>query len=282
MFCRVLKPVKIALMGTALCLSPLVSAYDPSRSDVVGHEAPAELSGVGITERLGAELDPSIPFVSDTGESVVIGDYFKRGRPVLLTIIYYECPSLCNYHLNGVVAALKDVNLTPGKDFEIVAVSMNHRETPELAAEKKTSYIEEYGRSESAPGWHFLTGTEENIRKLADQVGFGFKWSEKQQQYAHAAAAYVVTPDGVVSRYLYGIEFKPQTLRLALLEAGQGKIGNIVDQIVLFCFQFNPAKNKYTLYAWNIMRLGAIFAMIGLAIFLVPAWLRERQGTKAS
>lgn len=263
----------------SLCLgmssARMAQAYDPSKPEVTGHETPAELKGVGITERLGAELNLDLPFVSDAGEQVKLGQYFGS-KPVLLTIIYFQCPSLCNYHLNGVTAALKDVNLTPGKDFEIVAVSMNPAEGPELAAEKKAAYIEEYGRPESKDGWHFLTGTEENVKKLADQVGFGFAWNEQQQQYAHASAAYVVTPSGVVSRYLYGIEFKPQTIRFSLLEAGQGKIGNIVDQIVLFCFQFNPAKNKYTLYAWNVMRLGGVAIMLGLTIFLVPAWLRER------
>lgn len=252
------------------------SAYNPAETNVTGHETPAELKGVGVTEKLGGKIDRSLKFTAETGEEVSLSKFF-HSKPVLLSIVYFECPSLCNYHLNGVTAALKDVNLTPGEDFEIVAVSMNHKEGAELAADKKESYVEEYGRPESKDGWHFLTGTEENIRKLADQVGFGFAWNEAQQQYAHAAAAYVLTPEGEISRYLYGIEFKPQTIRLSLLEAGQGKIGNIVDQIVLYCFQFNPAKNKYTLYAWNIMRLGGVFITLGLAIFLVPAWLRERR-----
>lgn len=251
-------------------------AYDPSRPEVVGHTVPAELKSVGITEKPGAQIDPSTKFMSDTGDVVSIGQYFNQGKPVLFTIVYYACPSLCNHHLNGVTAALKEVNLTPGKDFEIVALSMNHREDSKLATEKKESYLKEYGRPESANGWHFLTGSEENIKKVANEVGFGFAWNEKQEQYAHAAAAYILTPEGKISRYLYGIEFKPKTLRLALIEGGEGKVGSIMDQILLFCFEFNPAKSEFTLYAWNIMRLGAIVMVLGLAIFLIPLWLRER------
>ncbi len=275
--------VKMTVCIAALCAMPASFAYDPVNKEVSGHTVPDELKNVSITEKLGSKIDLTTEFTADTGETVKIGQYFTGQKPVLMSIVYYDCPSLCNYHLNGVTDSLKDVGLTPGKDFEIVAISMNHRETYELAAAKKASYVDEYGRLETANGWHFLTGTEANVRKVADEVGFGFEWNEKQKQYAHAAAAYVMTPEGMISRYLYGIEFKPQTLRLALLEAGQGKIGNLIDQIVLFCFQFNPAKNKYTLYAWNIMRISGVLAFLGLAIFLVPVWMRERRvGTKAS
>ncbi|MCB0411766.1 MAG: SCO family protein, partial [Bdellovibrionales bacterium] len=157
----------LALLCGALCSSSAFS-YDPSEQVVTGHEVPPEFKDVGIKEKLGGKIDFSIPFVADTGESVHLGDYFSGTKPVLLSIVYFGCPSLCNYHLNGVTDALKKVDLTPGKDFEIVAVSMNHRETSELAAKKKANYVKEYGRPESLNGWHFLTGTEENIKKLAD------------------------------------------------------------------------------------------------------------------
>ncbi len=251
-------------------------AYDPDDQAVLAHERPKALENVGITEYLGKEIDLTIPFVDQHGESVTLGRYFKN-RPILFTIVYYNCPSLCNYHLNGLTAALKELKWTVGNEFDLVAVSMNHKEKPELAAAKLESYVEEYGRPESINGWHFLTGTEENIKKIAHQVGFGFKWNEKQQEYAHASAAQVLTPGGKISRYLHGIEFDPQTVRMSLLEASNGKIGSLVDQIVLYCFQFDPSKNKYTLYAFRVMQGAGLVMVLVLAIFLIPFWIRERK-----
>lgn len=260
---------------------PLSLAYDPNASTVVGHELPTDLANVGITEKLGLKLSRQREFTNSKGEKVLFGDFFKKGKPVFFSIVYYNCPSLCNYHLNGVVDALKKVNLKPGKDFELVALSMDHRESVEIAETKRLAYVESYGDVSTDTGWHFLLGTEENIKAIADEVGFGFAWNEKQQQFAHAAAAYIVSPELVLTRYLYGIEFQPQTLRLALLEGGEGKIGNLVDQIILFCFQFNPAKNKYTLYAWNVMRAGAVLMLFAILALLVPAWLREKRKQRA-
>lgn len=253
------------------------SAYDPQEPVVTGHELPSDLKGVGVDEHLGEQLDLSLPFVSDTGEEVTLGRYFQGAKPVLMAMVYYTCPSLCNHHLNSLNDAIKELKWTAGNEYEIVAVSMNHNEGPEVAAAKKNSYIKAYGRPESADGWHFLTGTEENIKTLAGQLGFKFKWIADQEQYAHAAVAYVVTPGGQISRYLYGLATEPETIRLALLEASDGKIGSVVDQLLMFCLQFDPAKNKYTLYAWNMMRLGGGLILVVLALFLVPFWLREKK-----
>lgn len=255
-------------------------AYDPSQPLVTGHELPADLEGVGVDEHLGEELDLSLPFVSDTGEEVTLGQYFQSHKPVLMAMVYYTCPSLCNHHLNALNDTMKKLEWTAGDQFEIVAVSMNHREGPDVAAAKKKTYIEAYGRPESADGWHFLTGTEENVKKLADQLGFKFRWIPDQEQYAHAAVAYVVTPGGKLSRYLYGLSVDDETLKLSLLEASDGKIGSVIDQILLFCLQFDPAKNKYTLYAWNVMRLGGGMTVLVLALLLVPIWLREKKKTR--
>lgn len=264
----------IMLLLTTFAVS--AGAYDPDDQGILAHERPKALEGVGIKEYLGREVDLTIPFVDHRGESVTLGRYFNN-KPVIFTIIYYNCPSLCNYHLNGLTAALKKLKWTVGNEFDVVALSMNHNETPELAAAKMESYIEDYGRPESQNGWHFLTGTEENVRKIADQVGFGFKWNERQQEFAHAAAAQVMTPGGKISRYLHGIEFDPQTVRLSLLEASNGKIGSLVDQIVLYCFQFDPSKNKYTLYAFRVMQGAGLMMVLVLAIFLIPFWIRERK-----
>ncbi len=254
-----------------------VMAYDPKNVVVTGHELPAEFEGVGVTERLGQQLDLSLEFRDDFGRAVTLGQYFTSGKPVLMAMVYYECPSLCHYHLNGITETLKGLKWTPGQDFEFVAVSMDPREDHEVAGLKKSNYIQEYGRPESHTGWHFLTGQEAQIQRLADQLGFRFKWNEDQKQFAHAAAAYILTPGGQISRYLYGVQPQLQTLRLGLLEASNGKIGSIVDQILLFCFQFNPQKSQYTLYAWNIMRAGAVVMALLLAVFLIPVWLRERR-----
>lgn len=255
-------------------------AYEPSfnkASDVKPHE----LEGVGITPKIGEYVDLSTEFTDESGESVTLGRYFNGSKPVIFSVVYYNCPSLCNFHLNGLTDTMKKLKWTVGDKFELVALTMNHREGYELAAQKKQSYIDEYGRPESENGWHFLTGTEENIKKVADQVGFGFKWLDEQQEYAHASAAIIMTPGGKISRYLNGIEFDKKDLRLALLEASNGKIGNVVDQIVMFCFQFDPTKNKYSLYAFNLMRLGAGLMVLVLAIILIPMWIRERKKKQA-
>ncbi len=265
------------VMGLSLFSSSLVQAYVQDRTSALAHEVPEDLEGVGITERLGESLDLSLEFVDDRGESILLGDLFDGKKPVLFTIIYYSCPSLCNFHLNGVTEAMKQMDWSVGEQFRIVALTMNHHEDWELAAAKKASYVEAYGRPESAGDWHFLTGTEENILAAADQVGFGFRWNEAQQQFAHAAAAIILTPAAEISRYLYGIGFSPNTLRMSLLEASNGKIGSFIDQVILFCFQFDPSKNEYTLYAYNIMRAGGVLVVFALAIFLIPAWRRERR-----
>jgi protein SCO1/2 len=163
-----------------------------------------------------------------------------------------------------------------GQDYEVVAISMDHSETYDLAAKKKASYMEVLKQPGAEKGWHFLVGNEANVKQIADELGFRYKWNDKIKQFAHAAVTYVVSPEGMISRYLYGIEFSPATLRLSLVEASAGKIGNLIEQFTLFCFQFNPSKNKYVLYAYNVMRLGALLTVLLLAIFLVPYWLRER------
>jgi len=250
-------------------------AYDPAQTEI-SNQTPQQLEGIGVTEKLGDQIDLGTPFTDDAGNPVTLGSYFKTGKPVVFSIVYYSCANLCNFHLNGLTSALKKLPWTVGQEFELVALSMDHRETPELAGKKKANYVNEYGRPDSINGWHFLTGSEDNIKKIADQVGFGFRWDEAGKQFAHASAAIIVTPGGKISRYLHGVTFEPQTVRLALLEAGDGRIGNIIDRIVMFCFQFDPRKSKYTIYAWNIMRIGAVLTVLLLAVLLVPVWMRDR------
>lgn len=265
------------LMFLTVMWSAFSWGYNPNERAVLTEKTPMQLEGLGIDEHLGDRINLDLQFHDEAGALVPLKTYFSGHKPVLLTIVYYDCPSLCNYHLNGLTAALKRIDWSAGDKFELVAVSMDARETPELADLKKKAYLKEYGREDAVRGWHFLTGTEENIQKLAHEVGFKFRWDDDQQQFAHASAAYILTPDGRISRYLYGIEFDPQTVRLSLVEGSNGKIGSLVDQLILFCFHFDPAQNKYVLYAFNIMRGGALLIVAAMALVLIPAWRRERR-----
>lgn len=259
----------------ALILTNHAWAYDPNVT-VTGHELPKELQAVAVDQNLSQKLDLNLQFTDDKGVTAPLGRFFNGPKPVLMAMVYYNCPSLCSYHLNGLNDTMKQLKWTAGQQFELVAVSMDHTETPDLAAKKKSNYVKEYGRPESENGWHFLVGSKENVKALADQLGFRFTWLEDKKQFAHAAVAYVITPEGKISRYLHGIQVDPDTLKMSLLEASDGKIGSVVEQIMLFCFQFDPKKNKYTLYAWNIMRIGAALMVVMLALVLVPVWRREQ------
>lgn len=262
---------------TALLFSLNLHAYDPKDVQVTGHEKPAELADVGVEEHLGNGLDLGLSFTDDHGQAVTLGSYFKTGRPVLMAMIYYNCPSLCSYHLNGLTETMRLMKWSPGREFEMVIVSMDHTENAELAAAKKQNYLKAYGRPESAEGWHFLTGSKENVKTLADQLGFKFNWLEDKKQFAHAAVAYVVTPEGKISRYLHGVQPELNTLKLSLLEASNGTIGTALEQVLMFCFKFDPHKNKYTLAAWNLMRIGALLMVLLIAVVLVPVWWREQR-----
>ena len=256
-------------------LIPQVWAYD-TKVTVTGHELPSELQNVGVTEHLGSQLDLGQMFTNEQGQQVPLRTFFTNGKPVLMAMVYYTCPSLCNLHLNGLTDTMKTLRWSSGKDFEVVAVSMNSEETPDLADKKKESYLKLYNRPQGNYGWHFLVGSKENVQRLADQLGFKFNWLPDKKQFAHASVAYVITPDGKISRYLHGIQIEPNTLKLSLLEASSGKIGTVLEHAMMFCFQFDPQKNKYTLYAWNIMRIGALLTVLILAIFLGPVWWRNR------
>jgi protein SCO1 len=267
---------RIAASTALILLAHSAWGYNPHVAEPVKNETPRELRDIGIDEQLGRPLDLGVPVLADNGEAVTLGKYFNSGRPVLFTVVYYNCASLCNLHLNGVTDALKELKMTAGREFELVALSMDARETPALAAAKKANYLRAYGRPEAADGWHFLTGPAASIERVTKSIGFKFRWDEATKQFAHASAAVIATPNGVVSRYIHGIQPRPSDLRLALLDASGGRIGNIIDKIVMFCFRYDPHKSKYTLYAWNIMRIGVIATLLIAAVLLVPMWWRER------
>jgi protein SCO1 len=260
-------------------LSSPANAYEaPSQNPAkLAHQTPTEIQGVGVDEKLSQRITRTLPFTDHTGKAVTLGDYFQGKKPVLMSMVYYNCPSLCNFHLNGLLEVFKKLDMQAGRDFEFVAISMDHTETAGLADGKRSTYLKELKQTGADAGWHFLVGNEQSVKQIASELGFKFKWIEETEQFAHAAVAYVLTPDAVISRYLYGIDFPPKTLRLSFVEASDGKVGNIIDQIILFCFQFDPSKNKYSLYAFNLMQMGALLTVLLIGIFLVPTWLKERR-----
>ncbi|MCS6953360.1 MAG: SCO family protein [Bryobacterales bacterium] len=237
---------------------------------------PPPLREVGIDQRLNARLPLELTFRDESGAAVALKTYFNR-RPVILSLVYYECPMLCTMVLNGLLKTLRTINLDVGRDFEVLTVSFDPNETHELAAAKKQSYIERYGRPTGAAGWHFLTGDAEAIRQLTQAVGFRYKYDPAANQFAHASAIMVLTPDGRLARYLYGIEYPPRDLRLALVEASAGKIGTPVDQVLLYCFHYDPATGKYSLLVMNVLRAAGIATVLALGVFLLAMFRRDRR-----
>ena len=238
--------------------------------------APPALSGVTVTEKLGDTIPLDLEFTDEEGHKVEIGDYFQEGRPVVLTLNYFECPMLCTLQLNGLIKGLQELELNFGTDFQIVTVSFDPGETWKMARLKKKNYLDELGRVGAENGWSFLTGRSQPIETLAESVGYGYRWDKATQQYVHPAVLMVLTPEGVVSRYLYGIEFEPKTLRLSVVEAADGEIGTTLDQFILFCFQYNAEEGKYAVVARQVMKVfGAIWVVI-IASVLFTFFRMER------
>jgi protein SCO1/2 len=275
-----------ALRTLLLCLIVAAAAVAPGRAVAqmqAPGEIPAELENVGIEERLGGTVSPDIPFVNAEGEAVTLGDYFGGDRPVVVAFVYHNCPMLCSLILDGMTAALSGVNLEPGVDYEALAVSFDPRDTPERAAAAKERYVARFDdEAAAAAGFHFLTGTQESIDQITDEIGFGYEWNERQQEFAHTAALYFISPEGTITRYLYGIEYRPQDVRTALLEASNGTIGSPLDQLILYCFQYDPNAGSYVLHATNAMKVGGLLTIVLLGGFLLFFWRRESRRTGAS
>ncbi len=236
---------------------------------------PAALEGVGVTEHPNAELPLDLEFFASDGRKVRLGELFDGTRPVILTLNYSNCPKLCSVQLNGLVTAMKQMPWKLGEEYQVVTLSIDPLETTDRARLTKQKYIQQYGRPGSAAGWHFLVGREEHIKQVADTVGFGYRWVG--DQYVHAAVLFICTPDGRVSRYIYRVEYDPQTLRLSLYEAAQGKVGSPMDQVLLFCFHYDPASGRYGMAAMNLMRAGGVVTLVALGAMLGVYWRRERR-----
>lgn len=261
---RVSRPLFIMMVG---CLAGMVAG--------AAENLPRELEGVGIQERLGQSVPAALPFRDQEGREVSLGTYLNQGKPIILTLNYSSCPMLCHLQLNGLVEALKQLKWTPGKEFEVVTISLDPLETVQRAKQTQAKYVEQYERPAVAAGWHFLTGQEANIKAVADSVGFGYRYNPDTKEYLHAAAVMMLSPQGVTARYLYGIQYEPKTVRLALVEAGEGKVGSSVDQLILYCFHYDSAKGKYAPAAYRLMQVGGALTLAVLGAVLLAFWCRE-------
>jgi protein SCO1 len=257
-------------------ISFLLLAFAASpEAQIIEPNPPAELKGVDVTEHLGEKIPLDLVFTNDAGEKVKLGEYFKEGRPVVLVLAYYSCPMLCTLVLNGVADAVHGLDWSPGKDFQVLTISIDSSETVSLASAKRQNLLAVVDKKGTEAGWRFFVGDGDQIRILADTVGFHYYYDKNLKQFAHPAVVMVLSPDGRISRYLYGVEFKKQDLKLALLEASEGKIGTTLDRIILFCYHYNPEAKGYVLFATNLMKIAGILTVIIMAIFFVVLWRRE-------
>ena len=267
----------VATCSFAIAQPP--SAFQDKSMRPSAQVSPADLSNVGVEQRLNQPVPLDLQFKDETGKTVKLGDYFHSGRPVILNLVYYTCPMLCGEELAGEASALGVLRFTPGNEYEVVSVSFNPDETPKDAAEKKQVYIarmnEHLEHKTDGSGWHFLTGEQANIKQLADAVGFRYRRDPRTGQFIHAAAIMIVTPTGRIAQYYYGVEFSPKDIRLGLIEASQDKIGTLVDQVVLYCYHYDPNTGRYGAVVTNMMRVAGAATMLILGGFLIVMYRRE-------
>jgi protein SCO1/2 len=263
--------VRALVTACVLAASALASAQ----------ERPTVLREVGFDQRLDQLVPNDIALRDETGRDVRLADYLGK-KPVVLTLVYYECPSLCTMTLNGLVSAMNAVSFDAGKEYDVVTVSFEPRETPALAAAKKDTYLKRYQRPGAAAGWHFLTGEPAEIARLTKAVGFRYTWDERIRQYAHPAGVVVLTPEGKIARYLFGIEYAPKDLRFALVEASQGRVGGVVDQAILYCYQYDPMTGKYGTAIMRLLRVASLLTLGALGAFIFTMWRRERRAARAA
>jgi len=249
----------------------------PKELGMSAAEQPKELKDVGIDEHLGQSIDTSLLVKNESGETLPLATYLNGKKPVLFSLVYFNCPGLCNFHLNGVTEALKKMDWSVGSQFDVIALSFDSKETSEVGNKKKESYLNLYSRAGTENGWHFLTADEETLKKITSTVGFKYKWDNEAKEWAHASAAIVMTPDGKIARYLHGILFEPRDMKLALIDAAEGKIASLKEKLVWFCYKYDPHTSKYSLAVFKVMQLGGGLVVFLLMIILVPFWLKSRK-----
>lgn len=279
---------RLALVGVLLC-GVLNTA--PAHADALVSEAksapgelppssplPRQLDGAEIVDKLGAKVPLDVKMRRHDGTEVLLSDVVDEGRPVLLNLAYYNCPMLCSMVINATLSALSGMKgLELGKDYRVVTLSVDPTESTKLASSKRRTYLKAYTGEGDPEGWAFYVADESEIRRLADSVGFGYKKDESTGQYAHGAGVFIISPDGVLTRTLWGLTFSPTDVKFALLEGAQGKIGSVVERIVLSCFVYHPDKQKYGVYIWGVMRLGGVLTMLIVGAILLAFWRKERR-----
>lgn len=266
-FCYIAALFVVVVIGAALFVSVAVAQESG--------KLPAVFDGVGMDEQLGDFVPQDLLFVNEAGEEVQLGTYLDGEKPVLLNLVYHDCPMLCNIMVDGLTTAMRELEWTPGDEYAVLTVSFNAIETPELASRQKERYVRELGKPGAAAGWHFLTGDKAAIDQLTKAVGFNYRWVEAQQEYAHPAALIFLSGEGQITRYLYGLEFASRDVRRALVEASAGTVGTVLDQVILFCFQYDPDANSYVLHAQRAMKMGGLLMILVLGTALFILWRRE-------
>lgn len=261
-------------LAVALCLLPFVPGLRAS-AQPAGVRPPV-LKDVGIDQLLNNQVPLNLEFRDENGRTVKLAEYFKD-KPVILSLVYYDCPQLCTQVLTGLLGAMKGLPMTPGKEFINLTVSFDPREKPELAAAKRAEYLRRYNRPGSEEGWHFLTGDEAAIQALTKAVGFRYIWDPVSKQYAHASGIMVLTPQGKVSRYFYGIEYAPRDLRFGVIDASAGKVGSLADQVILYCYMYDPARGTYGLVITRLLRIFAALTLVTLAALFFFLRRKEKQ-----
>ena len=251
----------------------------PAAAPAPASEPVAPLRDVGFDQKLGDQVPLDLEFRDETGRAVRLGDLFG-GKPVILSLAYYDCPMICALALQGIASSMKPLTFTPGKEFEVVTVSFDPRETPALARLKKTHYLDLYGRPQAEAGWHFLTGDPDAIRRLTQAVGFRYVWDAEQKQFAHPTGIVLLTPKGIVARYIFGIEYSTKDLRLGLIDAAGGRIGTLADKLLLLCYSYDPNTGRYSGLALNMVRAGGVLTVMLLGGFIIGMARRDRRGAR--
>ncbi len=255
--------------------------YDGKEIAPAADTVPEEIKNVGIVEKIGQYLDLKMMVKDDHGNTLPLSTFFQPHKPVLLSPIYYSCPGLCSFHFNGVIDSLKKIDWDPGEKFQVLAFSFDASENApdkaDVGAKKKANYMKLYGRPGTENGFHFLTADQSTVDKLMSSIGFKYKWNEKAGEWSHVSAAIMVAPDGKITRYLHGIEFSPQDMKFALNETANGKIGNIVDSVLLYCFKFDQHQSKYGLQVFRVMQIAGGLTILLLAIWLLPVLYKARR-----
>ena len=256
-------------------------ANPPAPANLANGVRPPILREVSFDQNLNAQIPLDTQFYDETGKQVRLKQYFANGKPVVLALVYFQCPMLCSEVLAGLTTSLEALRFDAGKDFQVVAVSFDPKDTPESASVKKQNYLARYRRPGTDAGWHFLTGDTPSIRMLTDSVGFHYTWDEKNKQFAHVAGIVILTPDGKVSRYFYGVQYSPRDLKFGLIDASNNKIGSLVDQALLFCYHYDPVVGKYTPLVLRMVRTGGVLTLLVLGSF-IGFWVRKEKERDSS